>query len=155
MHPSGDSTVALSCHDPALPLSPRETELQVCVAWCNHSSSLSILPPILSVSVAFPLLFICSTNQRLCLKGNQAVLANYAALAVLPPSLSLFYLTSLPITSSTLLSSVSLFILETSSALHHSLRIRLFAEPPLIASAMGTLISLATIRKRQKPYTCK
>lgn len=37
---SGDYTVALSCCDPALLLSPRETELQVCVARCNHSPHL-------------------------------------------------------------------------------------------------------------------
>lgn len=39
---SGDSTVALSCLYPALPLSPWETELQVYVAWCNHSHHLSL-----------------------------------------------------------------------------------------------------------------
>lgn len=56
---SGDSTVALSCRDPTLPLSPRETELQVCLAWHNHSphlfpSSSSSSSSFLSVSLAFP-----------------------------------------------------------------------------------------------------
>lgn len=85
---SGDSTVALSCLYPALPLSPRETELQVCVAWHNHSRHLSpsSASSFLSVSLTFPHLFLCSTNQRLCLEGNQAALANYAALAAAPSS---------------------------------------------------------------------
>ena len=99
---SGDSTVALSCRDPELPLSPRETELQVCLAWRNHSPHLfpssSSSSSFLSVSLTFPLLFFRSTNQQLCLEGNQAAQANYAALAAasLSPSFSSAHLSTWP-----------------------------------------------------------
>lgn len=68
------------------PLSPRETELQV----CGMVQSLSRLFPsstssFLSACLSPPLLFLSSTNQQLCLEGNQAAPANYAALASAPP----------------------------------------------------------------------
>lgn len=65
--------VALSCCYRA---SPRETELQVCVE-CNHPLHIS-LPLFLSFSPC-PRLFSCSEYPLLCLEGNQAARANYAA----------------------------------------------------------------------------
>lgn len=70
--------VAVSCCYPA---SPRETELQVCVE-CNHPLHIS-LSPCVSLSLC-PRLFSCSEYPLLCLEGNQAARANYAALAPLP-----------------------------------------------------------------------
>lgn len=109
-----------------------------CVAWRNHSPHLflSSASSFLSVSLAFPLLFFRSTNQQLCLEGNQAAPANYAALGTAPFFLSflllpsscspppLFYLTRLPSTLPLSVSTpvLSLSLLGTCPALHHSLK---------------------------------
>lgn len=82
-------TVALSCLDPnATTVSKGDWASSV----CGMVQSLSHLFPsstssFLSVCLSSPLLFLSSTNQQLCLEGNQAAPANYAALAAAPPSL--------------------------------------------------------------------
>lgn len=108
-------------------------------------SSLSILPLLYSrLSRSLSLLFLCSTNQQLCLEGNQAAQANLCCAGLPPPFLlpSPFYLTKLSsplpappppprflsLQTLVLCLPMTLSFLGTSPALDYSLRVRLLVE---------------------------